>query len=319
MSEPAGGAGPDLPYSVVVPTRNGGEQLLEVIAALEAQRAAPEFEIVVADDGSTDGAPRRLAARGSRRPLRILALPPRGPAAARNRAVREARGERIAFLGDDTLPAPDWLAEHERGFRARGGEPSLAVLGYTGWHSRIRVTPFLRWLNEEGLQFGYARIEDPENVPFNFFYTSNLSLARARLVDEPFDERFPYAAWEDVEAAYRLFRRGLRLVYQESARTAHDHPTDFRRFAERQARAGYCAVVFQGLHPELSAFLGVGPDGPPPLPSRARQLALEGLVRALQPLPIALPRIWSEALRFHTIRGMARAWREREFGRGGGS
>ena len=296
--------------SVAIPTHNRLDVLPEVLAALDGQREAPDFEVLVIDDGSTDGTAAYLAGRAAARPLRWFGQDHRGPAAARNRAVREARGERIAFLGDDTVPAPDWLAAHVAGHARRGFDPRLAVLGYTGWHPRLRRTPFLDYLNERGLQFGYGLIGDPEAVPFNFFYTSNLSLARARLVEEPFDESFPYPAWEDIEAAWRLTRRGLRIVYEPAATVAHDHPTGFDRFAARQEKAGYCAVVFRQRHPELGDFVGLGAGGPPPLPGRARQWLLEGLVRALLPLPVSVPRLWEEALRFHYIRGLRRGWRE---------
>ena len=143
--------------------------------------------------------------------------------------------------------------------------------------------------------------------------------ARARLLDEPFDEGFPYPAWEDIETAWRLTRKGLRIVYQPRARVAHDHPTSFRRFAARQEKAGYCAVVFRQRHPELGGFVGIGAGGPPPLPSRWRQRLLEGLVRALLPLPVSVPRLWEEALRFHYIRGLRRGWRELIENRSGGS
>jgi GT2 family glycosyltransferase len=307
-----------LPFSVVVPTHDRLAVLPEVLSALDAQEGAPDFEIVVVDDGSRDGTAEWLAARAGGRPLRALRQDNRGPAAARNRGVAAARGERVAFLGDDTVPAPGWLAAHARAHAARGGGPELAVIGYTAWHRRLEVTPFLAHLNERGLQFGYALIRDPEDVPFNFFYTSNLSLGRARLAAEPFDESFPYPAWEDIEAAWRLRRGGLRLVYEPAARVEHDHPTDFDRFAARQERAGYCAVVFWQRHPELGGWLGVGPDGPAPLPSRGLQALREGLVRALLPFPVSVPRLWDEALRFHYLRGLHRGWRERVADRQGG-
>jgi cellulose synthase/poly-beta-1,6-N-acetylglucosamine synthase-like glycosyltransferase len=174
----------------------------------------------------------------------------------------------------------------------------------------MRLNPFLRYINEHGLQFGYALIKDREDVPFNFLYTSNLSLRRDLLLAEPFDLRFPYAAWEDIELAYRLKKRGLRLVYEPSATVAHDHPTDFVRFSSRQEKAGYCAVVFYRLHPELGPFLGVGPDGPPPLPPEGRQRWLERLVHALQMGPVGIPKLWEEVLRYHYIRGLHRAWSE---------
>ncbi len=303
-------AGAPVEVSVVVPAHNRRELLREVVAALAAQAGAPPFEIVVVDDGSTDGSGEGLEAPAATR-LRVLRQENRGPAAARNHGVREARGALVAFLGDDTVPDPRWLAAHVDAHRARGDSGDLAVIGRTEWHERVRVTRFLRYINEWGLQFGYALIEDPERVPFNFFYTSNLSLTRTCLLAEPFDESFPYAAWEDIEASYRLAGRGLRLVYAAEARVWHDHPTDFRRFAERQERVGYSAVVFWQRHPELAGFLGVDPAGPPPLPSHLRQRLLEGLVQALQFLPVSLPTQWEEGLRYHYLRGLHRAWRER--------
>jgi GT2 family glycosyltransferase len=292
----------------VVPTHNRLAVLGEVLAALGRQEGAPSFEVVLVDDGSSDGTADWLRGRSFGFGLRVLSQENRGPAAARNAGVAVARGRRVAFLGDDTVPSTGWLAAHRAAHRARGDDPHLAVLGYTAWHPRMRLTPFLRYINEHGLQFGYALIQDREDVPFNFFYTSNISLSRALLLAEPFDLRFPYAAWEDIEVSYRLKKRGLRMAYEPAAQVAHDHPTDLARFAQRQEKAGYCAVVFHRLHPELGGFLGVGPNGPPPLPQEAAHRRRERLVRALQRWPIALPHMWEDVLRFHYIKGLHRAW-----------
>jgi hypothetical protein len=100
------------------------------------------------------------------------------------------------------------------------------------------------------------------------------------------------------------------MVYEPKATVAHDHPTDLARFAARQEKAGYCAVIFYRLHPELGPFLGVGPEGPPPLPDEGRQAFRERLVRALQNWPVSLPKWWEEVLRFHYIEGLHRAWNE---------
>ena len=300
---------PGLEVSVVIPTHNRLEVLTEVLSALVRQEGAPPFEVVVVDDGSTDGTAEWLRNRTFDLALRVFTQENRGPAAARNTGVAVAAGRLVAFLGDDTVPAVGWLAAHRAAHRRHGDDPRLAVIGYTGWHRRMRLTAFLRYINEHGLQFGYALIRDPEDVPFNFFYTSNLSLPRDLLLAEPFDLRFPYAAWEDIELAYRLKKtRGLHMVYEPSATVAHDHPTDLARFAARQERAGYCAVVFYRLHPELGGFLGIGPDGPPRLPDAAVQRRRERLVRALQKIPLALPQLWEDVLRFHYVKGLHRAW-----------
>ena len=100
------------------------------------------------------------------------------------------------------------------------------------------------------------------------------------------------------------------MVYERSAVVAHDHPTDLARFATRQEKAGYCAVIFYRLHPELGPFLGLGPDGPPPLPPAAPHRRRERLVRTLQKLPVRVPKLWEDVLRFHYIQGLHRAWPE---------
>jgi glycosyltransferase involved in cell wall biosynthesis len=294
--------------SVVIPTHNRLEMLAEVLSALVRQEGAPPFEVVVVDDGSTDGTAEWLRSRSFDLSLRVMTQENRGPAAARNTGVAVAAGRWVAFLGDDTVPAVGWLASHRAAHRRHGDDLHLAVIGYTGWHPRMRLTPFLRYINEHGLQFGFALIRDREDVPFNFFYTSNLSLSRDLLLAEPFDLRFPHAAWEDIEVAYRLKKRGLHMIYEPAARVAHDHPTDLARFAARQERAGYCAVVFHRLHPELGDFLGLGPQGPPPVPDAVRQRRRMRVVRALQNLPLALPKLWEDVLRFHYILGLHRAW-----------
>ena len=308
-------------WSIVIPTFDRLPALKEVLEAVRGQEG-PAFEVVVVNDGSTDGtAPwlDELASGGSRGgpELRVLHQENQGPAVARNRGVATARGRWVAFLGDDTVPAPGWLAAHRRtqeeplarSIRAEGG--CVGVIGRTDWHQRMRRTPFLDYINENGLQFGFALIEDEDDVPFNFFYTSNLSIDREAMAAEPFDPAFPFAAWEDVEAGYRLAGRGLRLLYRPEARVAHDHPTGLRRFAKRQYRAGYSAVVFFRRHEQLGPFLGFDDGEPPPeggVRDRTVQWLEERLARTLQASPVRLPRLWERTMRYHYLEGLRNGW-----------
>jgi GT2 family glycosyltransferase len=143
------------------------------------------------------------------------------------------------------------------------------VLGYTTWPRDARVSPFLHHINEYGLQFGYRLIDDPDDVPFNFFYTSNVSLPRdLMLAAGLFDTGFPHAAWEDIELAYRLMRRGMKMLYRPDAVARHHHAITFASFRRRQEKAGEAAAIFYAKHPELGGFLAVPqalalPDKPP--------------------------------------------------------
>ena len=246
-----------LAFSVVIPTYERPGTLARVLDALARQENAPDFEVVVVDDGSRGETRRLLESHRPPYPFRFLSQDNAGPAAARNRGVEEARGEHILFLGDDTVPEPGLAAVHARAHAVPRPYP-VAVLGYTTWPRERRVSPFLHHINEYGLQFGYGLIEDPESVPFNFFYTSNISVPRRVILDAGlFDTTFPHAAWEDIEIAYRLTRRGLRILYRPEAVARHHHEISFASFRRRQANSGESAAVFYGKHPELANFLGV--------------------------------------------------------------
>ena len=244
-------------FSVVIPTFERPGTLLRVLEALGRQAGPPEFEVVVVDDGSRDATPERLRALSPPYPFRFFRQDNSGPAAARNRGVEEARGRLVLFLGDDTVPEPGLLAVHA----ATHGEPRphpVAVLGYTTWPRDRRVSPFLHHINEYGLQFGYGLIDDPDCVPFNFFYTSNISLPRALLKAAGlFDTTFPHAAWEDIEIAYRMMRMGMKILYRPAAVARHYHNITFASFRRRQEKAGEAAAIFYAKHPELGDFLGV--------------------------------------------------------------
>ena len=220
------------------------------------------------DDGSGDATPERLAAYRAPFPFRFFSQENAGPAAARNRGVREAAGRLVLFLGDDTVPEAGLLAAHAAAHAEKRAYP-FAVLGYTTWPRETRVSPFLHHINEYGLQFGYRLIADRDNVPFNFFYTSNVSLPRdVMLAAGLFDTSFPHAAWEDIELAYRLMRRGMRMLYRPEAVARHHHAITFASFRRRQEKAGEAAAIFYAKHPELGGFLAVPqalalPDKPP--------------------------------------------------------
>jgi glycosyltransferase involved in cell wall biosynthesis len=92
--------------SVIIPAFNGERFLAEAIGSVFAQRYEP-LEVIVVNDGSTDGTGVVAACFGGR--VRYFLQPNRGPAAARNRGLREARGEVIAFNDADDVWATDKL------------------------------------------------------------------------------------------------------------------------------------------------------------------------------------------------------------------
>lgn len=289
-------------FSIVIPTHNRLDMLLRVLDALRKQVDAPAFETIVINDGSKDDTDRTLTGRSD---ITFRTQANAGPGNARNHGVRLARGKFVIFIGDDTVPEPRFLAEHARVHRHSNDDPLVAGLGYTGWPQRERITAFMDYINDFGLQFGYRLIKDGEVVPFNFFYTSNLSIDRELLAAHPFDTTFPSAAWEDIELAYRLDRLGLKIRYNASAVTRHHHQMSVDSFARRQYTVGKSGAIFYRKHPELGHFLGVHEldtrqlAGERELARLARKARLGERFRLL-----ARPQVFERLMREHYLRGL---------------
>ena len=105
-------------FSVVIPTFNRAPLLAAALESVFAQEF-PAREVIVIDDGSTDGTLESLARFGAR--VTVLRQANRGPAAARNAGLAQARGEYVAFLDSDDLWFPWTLATYRRAIEAHGG------------------------------------------------------------------------------------------------------------------------------------------------------------------------------------------------------
>jgi glycosyltransferase involved in cell wall biosynthesis len=276
--------------------------LTRVLDALDAQADAPEFEVIVINDGSTDATESVMSKRAN---ITFRTQQNAGPGRARNHGVTLARGRFVIFIGDDTVPEPRFLAEHARVHREANDDPLIACLGYTGWPRGERVTAFMDYINDYGLQFGYKLIRDGEIVPFNFFYTSNISIDRQLLVDHPFDTSFPSAAWEDIELAYRLDAKGLKIRYNARAVTRHYHPMTIDSFARRQYTVGKSGAIFYRKHPELGHFLGVHELDTRPAPGEAQIARLHKRARLGERFRfLAKNDVFETLMREHYLQGL---------------
>lgn len=298
-----------LEISVVIPTFNRVEMLERVLDALGTQVSPPSFEAVVVNDGSTDRTVERvergIAEKRWPFPLRFVSQPNAGPGKARNRGVTLATGRTVVFIGDDTVPEPEFLSEHFRVHAEKSFAPLVACLGYTGWPESERATAFMDYINDWGLQFGYGMIEHGTVVPFNFFYTSNISIDREVLAAHPFDTSFPAAAWEDIELAYRLNAKGLAIHYNARAVTRHYHQMTVRSFARRQYAVGKSGAIFYEKHPELGHFLGVFELEEKGLSSESAVRRLDWLARLGERFrPLAHPKVFERLMRQHYLRGL---------------
>jgi len=116
--------------TIIIPTYNRLEQLKTCVASLNNFTFPKDnYEILVVDDGSTDGtsgSEKSFVASFDGR-LKFLRQENKGPAAARNFGIQHAQGNIIAFIDDDCEPKKEWLGELIKGYE----DPKVAGTGGT--------------------------------------------------------------------------------------------------------------------------------------------------------------------------------------------
>jgi GT2 family glycosyltransferase len=278
--------------SIVVPTVDRHEVLARSLERLRRQNADPEsFEVIVVVDAQERN-PAAVAdvAAGALPRARVSVAERAGASAARNVGWRAAQGPVVLFIDDDVLAAPALVSAHLR-WHERHPETEVGVLGRVVWAKELRVTPFMRWL-DGGVQFDYARIEGIE-AGWGRFYTANVSVKRD-LLDQVggFDEdRLPFG-YEDLDLAYRMSRRGFRLLYNPHAAAEHLHPMDVEFWRRRMRRVAFAEREFVRLHPEIEPYfhrmLSQAASAPQ---ARGRGIALARWVPRW--IPWLGPRVWA--------------------------
>jgi glycosyltransferase involved in cell wall biosynthesis len=231
---------PDNPsLTVIIPTYNRVELLAKALAGYEKQ-SSPELieELLVVDDGSTDGTAAfvRTFCGETRLPVRYVKQSNKGPAAARNLGLSEAKSRLVLFTDSDIIPSHDLVEQHSVWHRKHPAIHS-AVLGYVTWSPEVNPTPFMRWYGEDAMLFAYRAARGRTELDYRFFYTCNVSVKTAFLREYGhFNESFRSAAYEDTELGYRLSKHGMTLRYNSAAVGYHHQFFSFAA-ACRKARA----------------------------------------------------------------------------------
>jgi len=208
--------------SVVIPTFNRKESLIKAVRSLiNLELNSHQLEIIVVDDGSTDGTVDSLSHHfPNETTIRFIRQNNLGPATARNVGVDSSAGEVIFFMDDDCVADRYWICEALKEF----SDPLVGGVG-----GRIRYQPPNgNWANR------CAASQDPSGPGQTFerdgslhhLVTANAAVRKTAFIQVGgFDEEFRHAAQEDIELSLRLLKSGWKLVY--CAESIVDHFHDF--------------------------------------------------------------------------------------------
>ena len=251
------------PYvSVIVPVRDGESTIAACLDSILATNYPPDRrEILVVDNGSSDG----TAARITSRPVTYLREQKRGVSNARNRGIAECNGEICAFVDADCVVESQWLTELVRPFE----DPEVGAVGGDLQHVPPKTAAERQAIRLLGNWQRFAFTSDPA-----YPITANAAYRRSVLERiGAFDPHMTRA--QDVELGLRFRERsGLRLAYAEHATVRHGHRSTQRGFFRQQLGWAYGA----GLVGAKFEAMGGHPVKPPRIRDLARPLHGLGIV-----------------------------------------
>jgi glycosyltransferase involved in cell wall biosynthesis len=246
--------------SVIVPTFNRASLLEPSLESLANQSLGPDaFEVIVVDDGSTDGTAAVCERFTSSLRLRHCPIARSGIAAAKNAGVLKSRAPLLLFFDDDDVADRELLSEH---LQAHSDYPdeNVAVLGYTTWAPWLDVTPVMHFVTDVGhYLFSYDGLADGQILDFTYFWGGRTSCKRSLLVKAGlFRPEFQFGS-EDIELGYRLSKFGLKVIFQRDAVQHMNRAITYDEFCRRCERQGISQWMFSRMHddPVVQRWCGV--------------------------------------------------------------
>jgi glycosyltransferase involved in cell wall biosynthesis len=254
---------PNGPFvSVVVPVLDRAAMIGDLLDSLVAQdHAADQHEIIVVDNGSTDGTQRVV----ERHPVRLLSETRRSSYAARNRGIEASRGEVLAFIDSDCIAAPDWLRRLVEGsdqaeYGAFAGEvmPFRSETRMERYFSRRRAGqtagtlahPYLPYATTSNVAYRRAVLEQVGR--FDATLRSGGDVDLGWRMQEQTGRRFAYrpaaVVWHRNRATIAAMYRQSYVYGEGIADLERRHPAFHRAFTARAGSPAWRNVPFELQH-----------------------------------------------------------------------
>lgn len=210
MANQEGPLASNVKISIIIPVYNGGSDFVQCLLALGAT-TYPHYELIIVDDGSTDGSLAAAKATGSR----VLTTGgPFGPAYARNRGAEKATGEILFFVDADVCVYPDTVTQVARTFQ---DHPEIdALIG------SYDDSPGAQNFMSQYKNLFHHFVHQNSSIQASTFWGGCGAIKKAVFERmKGFDENYGQSSIEDIELGYRLKAAGHAILLNKNIQVKH--------------------------------------------------------------------------------------------------
>ncbi len=216
-------------FSVIVPSYNREDEIRALLGSFGKLNFPRErYELIIADDGSTDGTASYVKSFQANSPFELHFYPQenQGPGAARNMGMMKARGDFFIFIDSDCTVDPGWLKAIDEGLQAEAADAFGGPDSY-----RKDFPPLLKAINYSMTSFiTTGGIRGHKKKRLGKYYPRSFNMGLSREVYENIGGFGKLRHGQDIEFSHRIIESGAKVVLIEDAIVFHKRRTSIRKF-----------------------------------------------------------------------------------------
>ena len=241
-------------FSIIIPCFNRLGELIELMKSLESATGISSVEVIIVDDGSTDGTKEYFKKYNSQLDIKIFNQDNRGPGAARNLGMSHARGDYLLFIDSDCTVPRDYFEQIKKAlsdykYDAFGGPDTY----------REDFSSLLKAINYSMTSFIGTGGTRGSKKSVTKYYPRSFNMGISRKVYQTIGEMGGLRHGQDMDYSARIYKAGFKVGLIEKAYVYHKRRTSLWKFFKQIFNWGVARINLSRLHPELLKPIHLAP------------------------------------------------------------